>query len=133
MENIKISEQKKILGVIEDINALWLNKKYDEIGEYLSENVVVARPGSTDRAHGKEIYVQSYRDYDTVAKTHKYILGDPAIDIMDNTAVAIVPFKAKYEINGKIYNEEGRNIFMFSRSENKWFIVWRTMQIDDEK
>ena len=130
MENKKSSDREMILRVIEQIKELWFNKKYDEIGEHVSEYVVVARPGSDIRIQGREAYINSYRDYDQAAQTHEYSPGEPEIDIMNNTAVAVCPFYVVYELDGKTYRENGRNLLVFSRSSDKWLVVWRTMLVD---
>ena len=121
------SPKKAIIRVIKQINEFWLNKQYDEIGELLSEQVVTAPPGFERRIEGRDAYVQSYRDYDQSAQTQEFSPGEPEIDIIENTAVAVCPFYVVYELDGKTYSENGRDILVFSRSSGNWLVVWRTM------
>lgn len=128
------SEHKKtILQVIDRIHDLWLKKGYDEIGELLLEDVVIAPPGFEKRIHGRAAYVQSYREYDRSAITREFSPGVPEIDVVGDTAVAVCPFHVVYELDGREYQEKGRDILVFSRDAGAWKVAWRTMQIESAK
>lgn len=117
-----------IVEVVKKINEYWLAKKYDEIGSCLADDVIIAAPGSSERIKGREAYVQSYRDYDTVAKTLQFIPEKPQIDIMGDSAAVICPFTVTYELKGNTYHERGKEILILARKDSKWLVVWRTMQ-----
>jgi ketosteroid isomerase-like protein len=132
--NKKESPHKRaIRQVIDRINDLWFKKRYDEIGDHLSEDVVIAPPGFGERIHGRDAYVQSYREYDQSAITSEFSPGEPEIDIVGDTAVAICPFYVVYELGGKKYQENGRDILVFSKSKGEWKVAWRTMQTESAK
>jgi ketosteroid isomerase-like protein len=122
------SERNAIVHVVNKINESWLAKNYNGIGSCLDDNVIMAAPGSTNRIKGREAYVQSYRDYDTVAKTLQFNIEEPQIDIIGDTAVTICPFDVTYELKGKIYHERGSDILILVRKNSDWRVVWRTMQ-----
>jgi len=127
------SHKKVIRHVIQQINNLWMNKKYNEMSDLLSEDVVIALPGFEGRIQGKKAYIQSYRDYDKSAITHEFSSSEPDIDIMGDTAVAIYTFYVRYELNGKSYRENGRDLLVFSLSSGKWCVVWRTVLSESTK
>ncbi len=122
------SHKAAILQLIRQITDHWLKKRYDEIGELLSEDVVIAPPGFERRICGREAYVESYRAYDQSAVTHEFKPEEPEIDIMGETAIAICPFFVVYEIKDKIYREKGHELLVLSRSTGQWQVIWRTMQ-----
>jgi hypothetical protein len=119
MEDLKI--------LIKSINDYWLAKEYDKIGVFLSDDVVIRLPGGNDPIRGNDAYIQSYRDYDQMAKTHAFSAEEPVIDLMGDVAVATCPFSVVYEIEGQVYREKGHEHLVFSRSGKQWLIVWRTM------
>ncbi|MCP4545250.1 MAG: nuclear transport factor 2 family protein [bacterium] len=123
------SETKAIKGIVRAISDHWKLKDYEGIGSYLADDVVTARPGSDDRIRGRDAYVQSYRDYDQSAETLEYSAGDPKVDVVGDTAVAVCPFEVKYKHQGTMHHERGNNILVFSLSHDRWKIVWRTMQV----
>lgn len=121
-------QNEDILQVVNKINESWLSKNYDEIGKCLDDKVVMAPPGSSKRIKGKDAYIQSYRDYDTVAKTHSLEPEEPQIDIIGDTAVVIHPFSVTYEMKGEVYQERGSDFLILKRQDIGWRVIWRTMQ-----
>jgi hypothetical protein len=128
MQKREVSHEEEIRRVVRRINELWLGKRYDDIGELLSEHAVIAPPGFDGRIHGREAYVQSYRDYDQAATTHEFSPGEPEIDVVGDVAVALCPFFVVYELEGRTYRENGRDMLILSRSTGEWRVIWRTMQ-----
>lgn len=123
----KATDEASIRRVVRRINELWADKRYDEIGELLAEDVVIAPPGLEVRVRGRDAYVQSYRDYDAAATTHEFAPGEPQVDVVGDAAVAVCPFYIVYERDGRTYRENGRDLLFFSRQGGRWCVAWRTM------
>jgi hypothetical protein len=132
MNDEESAHKKNIRQIIYRIHDLWLKKGYDEIGDLLLEDMVVAPPGFEKRIQGRQAYVQSYREYDQSAITREFTPGVPEIDVVGDTAVAVCPFYAVYEMKGQEYQEKGRDILVFSRAAGEWKVAWRTMQIESD-
>ena len=130
MRNLEASHEEAVRRVIRRINELWLSKRYDEIGELLSEHAVIAPPGFDGRIRGREAYLQSYREYDQAATTHEFSHGEPEIDVVGDVAVAVCPFFVIYELEGRTYRENGRDMLVLSHSTGEWRVVWRTTQTE---
>lgn len=128
MPDRKSSDEHEIQRVIQQINELWLSKRYNDIGKLISEDAVIAPPGFAERVRGREAYIQSYRDYDQAATTHEFSPGEPQIDMVGDVAIAIFPFFVVYELEGKTYHEKGRDLLVLSRMAGDWRVIWRTMQ-----
>lgn len=118
----------EIRDTVHRINELWLAKQYDAIGALVLEHAVIAVPGFSERIRGQAAYVQSYRDYDQACITHEFEPDEPQIDVMDDVAVAVTPFRIVYEINGQKYCERGHDLLVFARSADGWRVAWRNMQ-----
>ena len=118
-----------IKSIIREISENWMLKNYEAIGAFLADDVVIAPPGSDERIHGRAAYVQSYRDYDQTAETLEFLPGDPKVDLIGNTAVAVCPFEVVYKLQETKHHEKGKNILVFSLSHGTWKVVWRTMQV----
>jgi len=123
-----MTDTDAIRAVIAAINDRWRAKEYDTIGALLAEDVVMAPPGFGSRVRGRAAYVQSYRDYDAVARTLQFSAGEPHIDVFGGVAVATCPFDVTYELEEKTYHERGHDILALSKSSGEWKVVWRTMQ-----
>ena len=114
--------------IVRSINDHWRARRYDQIAGLLAEEVVLAAPGFGHRVTGREAYVKSYHDYDASAKTLEFSTGEPQIDLVGDTAVAVCPFDVTYEYGGTTYHERGHDILVFTRSSGTWKVAWRTMQ-----
>lgn len=130
MQNTLTLELEAIKGIVHTINECWRLKDYEGIGSYLADDVVIAPPHSDKRIRGRTAYVQSYRDYDQVAETLEYLPGDPEVDFIGNTAVAVYPFEVVYKFQGARHHEQGHNILVFTFTQGQWKIVWRTMKVE---
>lgn len=119
-----------IKGIVRAINECWSLKDYDGIGSYLADDVVIAPPQSDKRIRGRAAYLQSYRDYDQMAETLKYLPGEPKVDLIKGTAVAVCPFEVVYKYQDEEHHEQGQNILVFTFSHDSWKIVWRTMKVE---
>jgi|SRR5215471_6859863 len=121
-------DRERVIAVVNGINDHWRAKRYEQIGELLSDDVAMAPPGFASRARGREAYVKSYRDYDAAATTIEFSTGEPQVDLSGDTAVVVCPFDVVYELDGQRYRERGHDLLVLSRSSGDWKVVWRTMQ-----
>ena len=128
MEQMKEADRGAVAALIRAINDRWRTKHYDEIGELVGDDVVIAPPGFAVRVRGRAAYVQSYRDYDAAATTLEFSAGEPQVDVSGDSAIAVCPFDVIYELDGKRYHDRGHDILALSRSSGDWKVVWRTMQ-----
>ena len=119
-----------IKGIVQAINECWKLRDYDGIGSYLADDVVVVPPQSDKRISGRAAYLQSYRDYDQMAETLKYLPGDPKVDLIGDIAIALCPFEVVYKYQGTEHHEKGQNILVFTFSQGSWKVVWRTMKVE---
>lgn len=123
-------ETDAIKGIVQAINECWRLKDYEGIGSYLADDVVVSPLQSDKLIRGRVAYLQSYRDYDQTAETLEYLPGDPRVDLIGDTAVAVCPFEVVYKLQGSKHHEQGQNILVFRFSQGSWKIVWRTMMVE---
>jgi ketosteroid isomerase-like protein len=128
MQHDLSADQQAIQDAVREINEHWRARRYDRIGALLAEEVVIAPPGFGRRVQGRSAYVQSYRDFDEAVTIAEFSAGDPAVDIVGDTAVAVCPFQIVYESGGTTHREQGHDILVFERRGEKWLVVWRTMQ-----
>jgi ketosteroid isomerase-like protein len=121
-------DRQAIHRAVERINGLWLAGRYDDIGELVTDDAVIAPPGSHQRVTGRKAYVQSYRDYDRACTTRDFVPSDLQVDVVGDVAVAVCPFVIEYEMEGEVHREKGHDFLVFTRVEGEWRVAWRTMQ-----
>jgi len=108
------------------ISEYWRATQYERLGPLLPDDVVIAPPGFGPRIRGRNAYVRSHRDYDQAASTLEFSADDSRVDVVGEVAVGVSPFRVLYEAEGVRQHEQGREILVFSRSQGKWRVVWRT-------
>ena len=126
-------DRDEVARIVKKINQAWRNLRFDELGDYFHERMVIVPPEFAGRAEGRETCVQSYRDFVQQAKVLASSESQPAIDLSGDTAVAVCPFDITYELNGQQYTESGRDLFVFARTDGRWQAIWRTLFVSPRK
>ena len=61
------------------------------------------------------------------AEVKAFTAEDPTIDVAGDTAVAQYQWQMTYVLAGQEYTEQGHDLFVFSRIEGSWLVVWRAL------
>ena len=126
--------QLAVKDVLSRINNAWIKQRGDAmtaaLNECFAEDVVMRGPDFGLLAEGRDALVRSYYDFLNQAEVKDVSLNDPEIDISGETATAQYKWTMTYSLNGQEYTERGRDLFVFSRRNQKWLAVWRLMLID---
>jgi hypothetical protein len=119
--------QVEILQLLKKINEAWVHNRPEELEEYFHEDMVIARPGFRGGGRGKDVCVQSYRDFISHATVREVQESNHQIDVWDDTAVASYRFEMHYQINEEEHHDSGVDLFVFARQKGTWRAVWRTI------
>lgn len=119
--------REEIWQILKEINDAWVNDRTDELNRFFHKDMVIASPDFRKLGEGRVACVKSYKDFCNQASIHDFHEEDAAIDIFGDTAIATYSFEITYEMNGKTFNESGRDVFIFVREEGRWQAVWRTI------
>jgi len=125
----KTSVELEIQELVQQLNDAWVKGHPEELASLFSEEIVMVRPDFAQRTKGRSACVASYADFCTQADIQELKLGDLAIDVFGDTAVATYSYDIAYEMGGERFKDRGRDLFVFNRSNGKWQAVWRTMII----
>ncbi len=88
---------------------------------------MVVQPGFGRRVSGREACVASYAEFAAAGTVHAYDESDHTVDVWADTAVATYRFRIDFEVGGERYLEAGHDLLVFSRIDDGWRIVWRTL------
>jgi ketosteroid isomerase-like protein len=106
-------------------NRAWLEGRPRDVEALFDERAVTSLP-SGHRVEGRAAIVQGYVDYVAQVKTLEFVELERAIDVFDSTAVATYRFRVRYETDGKLHDEHGRETLVFTEGPQGWRAVWRT-------
>jgi len=109
------------------INEAWLSRRPEKMKPMLDEKIVMIYPGFVGRLEGREAVIAGYVDFCEQALMISYQESDLQIDVVGATAVASYAFEMSYERKGDKYLSRGRDLWIFTRKQDEWVAVWRTM------
>jgi len=121
------NSRAEIMQILKNINDAWKYGRAEDLEKYFHEDMVIVSPGLNKLGAGKRACVDSYIEFTQVAKIHDVRESDYTIDIWGNTAVAGYNFEIDYEMNDKKYHEFCIDLFVFTREQDTWLAVWRTI------
>lgn len=127
-------EESAIRDLLDRLNHAWLHGRGEAIAAtlngYFAEDVVMRGPGFALIGRGRDLAVQSYVDFAAQASVKSFSLDPAEIDVWETTAVAQYRWRMTYVLAGQEYTEAGRDLFVLSRGENGWLIIWRELLPD---
>lgn len=116
-----------IKELLKQINQSWLDNCPEDMEPLLHNDIVMVLPGFSERFKGKNTIISGFKDFSNNSKISKFKQSKIEVDVIGKTAVATYSFTMFYERNGKKYESDGRDLWIFALEDNKWKAVWRTM------
>ena len=122
-----------IVELIARLNEAWPAGRIDELRPLFHGDAVLAVPGSTKRLEGRDACVQTYGHFLAQARVHAFEPGEARIDIIGDVAVAECPYTMVYELEGRQWRSQGRDLLVLRRDRERWRIAWRTLFTEPEE
>jgi ketosteroid isomerase-like protein len=119
-------EKAHISDIAQKINDLWINNKTGELYNYLSNDVVFASPGFHKYLKGKDLCINSYKEFMAQATIRDFQIEQINVDMFNDIAIATYHFSIEYDKNGQRYSEKGYELMAFREFDNQWLLIWRT-------
>jgi hypothetical protein len=124
-------DESAIRDQLKRINNAWQQHRGDAMTAILNncfaEDAVMRGPRFSLAGKGRSVAVQSYVDFTNQAYVKAFNAEEPVIDILGDTAVAQYPWQMTYSLEGQEYTEQGHYLFVFSRIQGTWLVIWRTL------
>lgn len=117
---------------LRNMNQAWLAERYDELSDYLDDDVVMLPPGQSEPIVGADSLLESYRQFSAAAKIHHFKIEEIRIFEHPSMAMTHLKFSIDYELEENRNRETGLDICAVSTSGTKPSIVWRTVIVLDE-
>ena len=124
---MKSTEREEIQRLLQGINNAWKDGHPENLDEYFHENMVIAQPGGETMGKGKQVCIDSYRDFQSRARIIEFKESEPNIEVWENSAVASYTFEMTYSMDGKDHQDTGVDLYFFTREGGKWLAVWRAV------
>jgi ketosteroid isomerase-like protein len=121
------TEAEIIWRLIQQLNDAWLRGQAADVGSWLHDDVVLVQPGFAGRLVGRRACAKTWEDFAAGATVHRFEQSDAAIDVFGEVAITSYRFDVRYEWQGQLIDESGRDLLVWTRQNGDWKIVWRTV------
>jgi hypothetical protein len=117
---------------VRELNRTWVSGAPQKLGPFFHPDIVIVHPGFQGRSVGREACVASYVEFAKNAKVLAFEEREPEVDVFDDVAVVSYTFDIAYDLEGRRYREQGRDLFVLRRQRGRWRAVWRTLLTDED-
>jgi ketosteroid isomerase-like protein len=124
--------QEKLVALVEAMDRSWRERRFDELAQFLSPDIVVVAPNGM-RVAGRHAAVDSYREFVTRCIVERYEPGDYAVTESGDTAVVEYGWRMAWRDGAQTFDAAGREVLVLARQEGVWRIVWRAQQPDTRR
>jgi hypothetical protein len=119
-------DKMQFVEYVKKINQTWLNGNTDELYNYFSNDVVFASPYNQKYLRGKDLCIQSYKDFIAQATVKKFETNNYKTDLFDNIAIVTYKYHTSYDIEDINYKETNIEILVFKQFHEDWLVIWKT-------
>jgi hypothetical protein len=119
--SVELSIWESILAA----NRAWRSGRPEEVASLFHRDVVMEAIDGKILCRGRDAMVQSYVDHTRAVDTVRFRETDHAIHVAGGTAMVSYAFEVEYQLEGKRYDEVGRERLAFTLDDGRWTAVWR--------
>lgn len=104
----------------------WLEGRFDQLSEFLAEDIVVVAPNGKHRVDGIDQAIDSYRQFMLQAHVDRFTSGNHIVTMRGDTAVVEYEWGMTWTMNDAQHDETGREVLVLAYRNSSWRVVWRT-------
>ncbi len=115
-----------LTAFVRAMDCCWLERRFDDLPDFLASDVVFVAPGGTQRIEGLPAAIDSYRAFMSASDVQRFEPSDFKITERGDAAVAEYDWDMAWTSDGNAFAETGREILVLARRDRQWRVVWRT-------
>jgi len=131
MSTDPVLDEAAIRQQLTRINHAWQHLRGEAmtaaLNECFAEDATMRGPNFAFISKGRQFAVQSYQDFVAQAEIKAFTTEVPSVDISGDTATACYAWQMIYSLAGQEYTEQGHDLFVFSRRDAQWLVIWRAL------
>ncbi len=115
----------QVRETLDAINQAWRERRFDDMAQFIDEDIVMKGPGLKEFGRGREAIIQSYVQFMAQSTVIAYAESNHAIDIWGDVAAATYDWEMTYEQKGETKTEKGQDMFVFAHRASGWVAILR--------
>jgi len=116
----------ELVSFVERMDRCWMEGRFSDLEGFLAPDVVFVAPGGAARSEGLAVAIESYRQFMSHAKVHRFEASDHVVTLRGDTAVVEYQWQMDWTAGAVDHHEVGREVLVLSRRDGGWRLVWRT-------
>jgi hypothetical protein len=113
--------------VLVAVNRAWCESRFEDLDALLHPRAVIAGFDLARYAEGRDSCLASYRDFVESAIIHAFDVHNVRVEEHDRTAIVTYAYRIRYEMDGQLHSEEGRELLVLVAGEEGWQVAWRQL------
>ena len=119
--------QQKLANMIKDLNQAVASGDLSKLNRSFHERIKIVAPDLKVLGEGKRKCIQSYADFIAKAEIEAYTDDVQDVCIYENTAIIFYNFTMTWLVDGKSFNEKGKELYILTKNDNNWLIALRKL------
>lgn len=115
----------EFITFVESMDGCWLEGRFDDLHNFLADDVVFVAPGGSPRIEGLAQAIESYRQFVSEAQIKHFETRHHFVTERGDTAVIEYAWQMSWT-SGEEHNESGREVLVLAHRNQNWRVVWRT-------
>jgi hypothetical protein len=114
-------------SVVQRLNEAWRTNRLEALPALFHEQAVIVDATHQALAIGRAACVASYRAFVASAGVEAYTEGPPTVALFGAAAVVSYPFRIRYTMGERAYEETGSHCLVLTREASGWLVAWRQL------
>ena len=121
-----MAEDQDLAGFVAAMDRCWIERRFDDLADYLAPDVVLVAPGGAARLDGRDAAIASYCDFMASCVLKRWETTEPVITERGATAIIEYGWSMAWDADGQSFAETGREVLVLANRDAAWRVVWRT-------
>lgn len=111
--------------VLTAVNRAWRAGRIEELRSLFHPDAVIVGPDLEPAGRGRDACVESYAEFLAAATVHEFDETRVRVDDYGHAAAVSYDYRIRYAMNGRTYDERGREVVLLVRQGEAWQVAWR--------
>ena len=115
--------QREIWATLRALNDAWTQGNPAQLADYFHRDMIAVTPVDRLRRDGAVACIAGWQGFAESTRIHRWREIDPLIRVFADAAVVSYYYEIRFEVDGKIIEQNGRDLFFFVRENGRWWAV----------
>lgn len=115
--------QREIWATLRALNDAWTQGDPAQLVDYFHRDMIAITPVDRQRREGAAACIAGWQGFAESTRIHRWREIDPLIRVFGDSAVVSYYYEIRFEVGGRVLEQDGRDLFFFVRENGRWWAV----------